>query len=152
MFGIGAGEIDVVIPGVIFSHGQIIEGQVLLTVKKPTKAKGVFVKLYVEQKYRERHSDGKMHDATRILYDFSVPLDGEKEYPPTPAPVSYPFRIKVPEGAGVSAMGSLPQINLGPFSIDLGGISGSSPVRWYLEGYLDVPFGLDVRKKIQLNI
>ena len=65
----------------------------------------------------------------------------------------YAFSIKVPEGAGAAAMGGIPRISLGPFSFDLGGgIGPTGPLQWFLEGYLDIPLGLDVRNKVQLNI
>jgi hypothetical protein len=169
MFGIGAGKVEIYIPRTAYTVGEAIEGTLALTVNSPVKARGVFLKLFAEQKFREYHhdsgphhssSDGHMTTVTRTVYDFVIQFDGEREYPKTLQPVSYPFRVYVPQEAislRQSAGTGGPVISIGPIKIGGSGFIGGGtgpigPPEWFLEGYLDLPMAFDVSKRIRLNI
>ena len=144
-----------------FAPGETIEGQLLLTVNGPTKAKGVFVKLYAEQTVREYSvGDRRPHNEVRRVYEFPLQLDSEKEYAKTVQPLAYDFKIKIPEDAAKSSapaqsgMPGLPNIGIG-ISIGgfpLGGTGGASPARWFVEGQLDIPLGIDIKNRVQISV
>jgi len=170
MFGIGAGTIEIRIPKIAYVVGEPIEGTLVLSVNSPVKARGVFLKLCADQKFREyvydsgsHHSGGHGHwtTTTKTVYNFVLQFDGEREYPKTPQPVGYPFRIFVPKEAntlrqypGSGGYGS-PAISIGPLQFGGGSSMGGGPVGppdWYLEGYLDLPLAFDVSTRVMLSI
>ena len=172
MFGLGAGKIEIRIPKTAYVVGEPIEGTLVLSVNSTVKARGVFLKLCAEQNFREytydsgsHHSHGHEHGhwttTTKTVYNFVLQFDGEREYPRTPQPLSYPFRIFVPKEvetlrqyARSSGTGN-PVISIGPLQI--GGddsMGGEGPVgfpEWFLEGYLDLPLAFDVSTRVPLN-
>jgi hypothetical protein len=168
MFGIGAGKIEIYIPRTAYAVGEAIEGTLALTINSSVKGRGVFLKLFAEQKFNEYHPDsgshysssqGHMTTVTRTVYEFVLQLDSEREYQKTLQPVNYPFRVGVPQEANSfrqSAGIGGPVISIGPIRIGgsgfMGGTGPIGPPQWFLEGYLDLPMALDVSKRIQLNI
>ncbi len=170
MFGLGAGKIEIYIPKTAYVVGEPIEGTLVLSVNSPVKARGVFLKLCADQKFREyiydsgsHHSSGHGHwtTTTKTVYNFVLQFDGEREYPKTPQPLSYPFRIYIPKEADTlrqsawSGGSGSPVISIGPLQIGGGDSMGGGPVGspdWYLEGYLDLPFAFDVSARVLLSI
>jgi len=170
MFGLGAGKIEIYIPKTAYVVGEPIEGTLVLSVNSTVKARGVFLKLCADQKFREyiydsgsHHSSGHGHwtTTTKTVYNFVLQFDGEREYPKTPQPLSYPFRIFVPKEADTlrqsawSGGSGNPVISIGPLQIGGGDSMGGGPVGppdWYLEGYLDLPFAFDVSARVLLSI
>lgn len=156
VFGIGAGKIELKLPKTAFSPGEKIDGKLLLSLSGPMNAKGLFVRLYAEQSFREKDAKGNMTVKTRRIYDFPLQLDGEKEYPKTAEPLSYDFELKVPESAGQKQEQQSPLPGwLSSVSIGLLQIGGSGPVglpRWFVEGHLDIPLAFDIKARVQLNI
>ena len=172
MFGLGAGTIEIRIPKIAYVVGEPIEGTLVISVNSPVKARGVFLKLCAEQKFREYiHDSGSHHSygqgnghwttTSKTVYNFVLQFDGEREYPKTPQPLSYPFRIFVPKEAetlrqytGSSGFGS-PVISIGPLQIGGENYMGGGPTGppdWYLEGYLDLPLAFDVSARVLLSI
>jgi hypothetical protein len=169
MFGIGAGKVEIYIPKMAYAAGEAIQGTMAVTVNSPVKARGVFLKLFAEQKFREythdigsHHSSGQSHmtTVTRTVYNFVLQFDGEREYQKTLQPLNYSFRVYVPQEATSlrqSAGSGGPVISIGPIKIGGSGFIGGGtgpigPPEWFLEGYLDLPMAFDVSKRIQLNI
>jgi hypothetical protein len=159
MFGLGTGSIELRLPKTAYQAGEEISGTLLLNVKNPAKARGLYVKIYAEQKVREMRSSGsgKMRpvETTRKLYEYQIELDKEREYPKTNGAVSYPFKFVVPEGArsGHAAEKPMDGTDLLISAIRLGtGVGPLGPVKWYLEGFLDLPMAFDVSAKMQLDI
>ncbi|MGB6873109.1 MAG: hypothetical protein WBE46_03035 [Dehalococcoidia bacterium] len=70
------------------------------------------------------------------IYDFKLPLDGEKEY--SEGRESYFFEMKIP----ADILSVRPQMT-SPIK---------SPSKWYLLAKLDVPGGLDISKKVDITI
>ena len=174
MFGIGAGKVEIRIPKIAYVVGEPIEGTLVLLVNSPVKARGVFLKLCADQKYREYVYDSGSHHShgfgqgnghwtttTKTVYNFVLQFDGEREYPKTPQPLVYPFRIFVPKEAetlrqytGSSGLGS-PVVSIGQLQIGGGDSMGGGPTGppdWYLVGYLDLPFAFDVSTRVMLSI
>ena len=159
VFGFGVGKIEVSIPKKNFTPGEEINGTLLLTMKKPAKARGLFIKIFAEQRFREIRNQGGNQNSTeviRVIYSFQQGLDSEKEYPVTSTPTAYPFTLVVPSGTNAST--TTPTSPLGNLQISMGGFTlGSAagpigPPQWYLEGFLDLPLALDLKTKIALNI
>jgi len=160
MLGIGKGKIDIVIPKAHFASGDIISGNVRLTLKKPSKARQLCISLIGEYKSTEqiRNADGHMSTSTqtRKVYDFEVQLDTEKEYSGTQ---EYPFEIKIPSDIQ-SVAPQMPEIEgaVGKgikIAQAAAAMTGKIPlqrVKWYLSARLDIAGGLDVKKRADITI
>lgn len=147
MFGFGTRKIDLQISKYDFSPGEIIQGSISLNVKKQTKAKAVTLRLVGQQKTTKFSSTPNAIPQTKkaYIYDFKQPLDGEKEYL---GEYHYNFQIKIPEnilGSLTTAFGSV----LKSAEMLLG---QSSQIKWYLIASLDIPWGIDTSKKVQITI
>ncbi|MDO8340003.1 MAG: sporulation protein [Candidatus Burarchaeum sp.] len=148
MFGFGAGSIDVKLNNFNYKPGDTIEGTVVLNLKGPMKARGLFIALTALRRERS----GK-HTSDRTVFELKNTLDGEKEYAASPEPIAYPFKIVVPQQ--IPNQGQIPQIpgEVGGAVTDLLKFFVSSQqVKWYLIAKLDVPMASDVSKQVQINI
>ena len=149
MFGFGQKKIDVLLEKFNFSPGDTIKGKVILKLGKPVSAKQLKVGLRGE-KISSSMTMGP-HGADRqrqksYIFDFEMPLDQEKEYDEG----EYSFEIKVPKSLSNDKMPS------GVAGDILKGVeilaNAQSRVNWYVIAYLDVPMGIDISKKVQVNI
>jgi len=140
------GKMEIKLDKLSFAQGETINGSIAMQLKKPIKAKGVLVVLFAEQTNTRMTSKG-MERYTQRIYEFKLPLDGEKEY--GTQPYDYTFELKVPQSnqnkIGGVAGNVMTAVSL--FTVGAGG-----PAKWYLEAKLDVPMGFDLGKKIQLNV
>jgi sporulation-control protein spo0M len=104
MFGFGKGKIDIVIQKTNYVPGDIISGNVALTLKKPVQAKEVSISLIGEHKTTQTTprvggamGGGGMSMSTTTqtvrIYDFKQQLDSEREYTEGR---EYRFEIKIP--------------------------------------------------------
>jgi len=147
LFGFGKGKIEVVLENYNFSSGETIKGKVILELKEPLRAKALKVGLIGEKIVYERTSQGR--DVPRIIhiYSFEMPLDGEKEY----LNGEYNFEIKIPADILQSRKPNI----LGDIDFIKGGLritSTNERLSWYVIAKLDIPMGIDVSKKVQVNI
>jgi hypothetical protein len=137
------GKINIAIQKTSYVPGDIISGNVALTLKKPVKAREVSISLIGEEITtggggtvcrgggRTSSGVGTMGcgaGSTRIerIYDFKQQLDGEKEYTQGR---EYRFEIKIPADIPVARH-----------------------LRWYLSAKLDIPGALDINKKVDITI
>lgn len=159
MFGFGVGRIDIRLSKTVFSANEVIEGTLLLTLKKPVKARGLYAILSADQQFREQVRNQnriEMQTVTRRIYNFQQQLDTEKEYPKTDGVKEYPFSVAIPPEA--SALSGIPDDPMHGFSVNIGGMqigSGPGPVgpaQWSVEGYLDLPLAFDVKAKTSIGI
>ena len=147
MFGFGKGKIEIQIPQFNFYPGETIEGNVFLKVKKQIKAKAVTIKLIGINKTTKLNQNQQLKSASNYVYYFKQSLDGEKEYS---GESSYNFKIKIPQnilappkfGTAFGTLIKSAQILTGQ----------SSQIKWYLIASLEIPWGIDISKKIQINI
>ena len=95
MFGFGKKEIEIFLEKYNYSLGENIGGKISLKLNKPTKAKALKVGLIGERLITEtgRTADGKInsHQRKEYVFNFEMPLDGEKEY----SQGEYNFEIKI---------------------------------------------------------
>ena len=163
----GKGKINITIQKTYYTPGDIISGDVALTLKKPVKAREVSISLIGEHKTSQTtpHAGGPMGGGgmsmstttkTVRIYDFKQQLDGEKEYSQGR---EYRFEIKIP----ADTMSMRPQISevegkLGQVlkvAQTAAAMTGTIPfqrIKWYLLAKLDIPSGLDISKKVGITI
>lgn len=147
MFSFGKGTIEIQISKYDYVPGETIQGTVLLKLKKPIKAKGLFIEFYGERK--AYHFTGKRRTTRTIkVFDFKQPLDGEKEYSTTEQ--TYRFSIKIPRDVASSSQEGVAGTLMR--ATQLLTQTMQTNTRWYLTAYLDIPWAFDVSKKIQINI
>ncbi len=144
VFGFGKGKIEVSLEKYNFSPGEIIKGKISLKLKKPTRAKALKVGLVGEKKTTQYRTSSSSQSKTHF-FDFEMPLDGEKEY----LEGDYNFEIKIPANVlQVQPGGAVGDIVKG---IQL--LSGKDvKISWHVIAKLDIPSGIDVSKKVQVNI
>jgi hypothetical protein len=140
VFGFGEGKMEIRVSKTAFAPGETISGTVLLQLSKPKKARGVRVEFFGERTV----GYGKNRRTERV-YQFKLDLDGEKEFD---GYKEYPFEIRIPSDIGTK----VPNDTLGTVLNAAQFLGGVSPTRWFLSASLDVPMGMDISKRIQLNI
>jgi hypothetical protein len=149
MFGFGKGKIDLIIEKYNFSPGETIKGRILLKLNKPIHAKAVKVGLLgqrTESKTVFTAGSATHNQSNDIVFSFEMPLDGEKDY----TEGKYNFEMKVP---GSLSQPSMPQGVAGDVLKSIQILAGrESTIRWYVTAKLDIPKGIDVSKKVQINI
>ncbi len=150
MLGFLKGKIEIKIDHFNFAPGDTISGTVVIKLKKPLKAREFNIFFIGEEKTTERDYEGDPNTRIRKIYEFKHPLDSEKEYP-TSQDLTYSFEIKIPPNVleqqkpPEGALGALAKV--GKF------MSGRrSQISWYLLARLDIPWGIDVKKKVQINL
>ncbi|MEW6069680.1 MAG: hypothetical protein AB1485_03605 [Candidatus Thermoplasmatota archaeon] len=147
----GKGKIEVYLDKYNYFLGETISGKLYLRLKKAVRARGLKVALIGEQKTTTgtgvlgiaTGSGYRRETEKQRIYNFEIPLDGEKEY----VGGEYTFQIKIPE---TLPQPMLPQGTVGTVLKILTGTS--QEIDWYVRAYLDVPFGLDVSGKVQVII
>lgn len=151
MFGFGKGKVEIRLDKFNFSPGETVEGSVTLQLKEPIKTKELSIRFYGLQRSQTVRAKGGSRTDTRIVHDFKLILDEEKEYPRSDLPIVYPFKIKIPDNllqTGKQAEGVLGGV-MEAFKY----ISGfRASIYWYLEARLNVPWAFDIIKKIQISI
>ena len=148
----GKGKIDIAIPKTSFAPGDKISGNVVLTLKKPVKARESSISLIGEQTTTKGSIIGtEQSKNTQRIYDFKHRLDGEKEYDKE---ARYDFEIKLPADI-LSRQPQMPQVSgaLGQGLKIAQAITGMGVwSNWYLLAKLDIPGGMDISKKVQVTI
>jgi len=163
----GKGKINIAIQKTYYAPGDIISGDVALTLKKPVKAREVSISLIGEHKSTQTTpgvggtmGGGGMSMSTTTktvrIYDFKQQLDSEKEYSQGR---EYHFEIKIP--ADTMSMKPLVSEQEGKLGQVLkvaqtaAAMTGAIPfqrIKWYLLAKLDIPGGLDISKKVDITI
>jgi len=157
----GKGKINIAIQKTVYLPGDVISGTVVLTLKKSVKARGVNISLIGEQKTIQRKGmigSQNMSSTTQItrIYDFKQQLDGEKEYNQGR---DYPFEIKIPADI-LNAKPQMPEIGgklgqglkVAQAAAVMTGVIPLQQTRWYLLAKLDIPGGMDIKKKADITI
>jgi hypothetical protein len=145
VFGFGKGKINIAIQKTTYAPGDIISGNVVLTLKKPVKAREMRISLITEvletRTVTISSGGGRWRRQQQTswvqVWDSKQQLDGEKEYGQGG---EYRFGIKIPGGSEELPEGFL------------GGVSTSRRRRWYLLATLDIPGALDINKKVNITI
>jgi hypothetical protein len=148
------GKIDIALPKTNFDLGDTISGNVALTMKKPIKARELSISLIGDQTTTEGGGvvGGTKSTNKARIYDFKQQLDVEKEYDKVGA---YHFEIKIPADIP-SRQPQMPQIEgmlgeaLKVAQVFMG--TTKTTTKWYLLAKLDIPWGIDIKKEVQITI
>jgi len=131
-----------------YKPGENIKGKVKLNLKKPLPGRKLEISLIGKKKTTRRTSKGSQtHYET--VYDFSVPISGEKEYHQG----EYEFEIPIPgdilyeKSQRQKAQENL-EDKLGAAGSIIGAVAmgGTSRINWVVKAQLDVPKKLDIKK------
>ena len=151
----GPDKITVTLDKYQYKPGDIIKGSVGLNLRKPIRARKLVVSLLGKVKTTHRDSKGHMQMEDVVIYDFTIPLDGENDY----LSEMYKFEIKIQSDilqmhSSSQQLQQILQAKLGTFGAILGQIAtgGQSPVRWMVHTQLDIPMKLDVHKSQDIVI
>jgi hypothetical protein len=161
----GKGKINIALPKTHYAPGDIISGDVALTLKKPVKAREVSISLIGEHKATQTTpgvggpmggGGMSMSTTTRTvrIYDFKQQLDSEKEYSQGR---EYHFEMKIPADT-MSMRPLMPEGKLGQVlnvAQTAAAMTGAIPfqrIKWYLLAKLDIPGGLDINKKVDVTV
>ena len=157
----GKGKINIALQKTGYAPGDTISGNVALTLKKPVKAREVSISLIGEQKTTQRKgmtgNQGMSTTSQRIrIYDFKQQLDSEKEYNQGQ---EYRFEIKIPADIlrakpGIPELGGkLGQgLKVAQAAAAMTGVIPLQQTKWYLLAKLDIPGGMDIKKKADVTI
>jgi hypothetical protein len=149
VFGIGEGKIGVTLDKGAYKPGEKITGSVKLTLNSPKKAKGIRAVFYGE-KQETRYSRGKKTTHTVRIYERSVTMGGDKEYPAGSS--TYNFEITVPDIERPIEGGSSQGIIGGIISFAQKVIDPVLALPWYVDVSLDLPLSFDISKKIRITL
>ena len=149
----GKGKIDIIISRTNFVPGDKISGNVVLTLKKPVKAREASISLIGEQTTTGGGiiTGAGQQKNTQRIYEFKHILDGAKEYSNE---AKYDFEIKLPADI-LSRQPQMPQVSgaLGKGLKIAQAVTGMGVwSNWYLLAKLDVSGGMDTSKKVQITI
>jgi len=140
------GKIELVLDKMQFLHGETITGNATMKLNKAIQARAVVATLFAETTATRMTANG-MQRSTQRSFEFSVPLDGEKEY--GTSIYTYPIKILIPSATAPSA----PQGAIGAAVQAISFLAaGSQNTKWFVEVKLDIPKGFDVSKKVQINV
>ena len=155
------GDLEIVLDKYQYTFGDTIKGKITLKLKKPTQANKISIELCGTKTTTVYNYGPNVQLSERentniqTIYDFTLPLDGAKEY----TEAEYPFEIKTPTtnpdiqvNASANATGTLGQIaqTFATFENMTGKMN--SKVTWYLEAQLDISGAIDMRKKVQISV
>ncbi|MCX6665289.1 MAG: hypothetical protein NT038_04425 [Euryarchaeota archaeon] len=139
-----------------YKPGDVIKGSVGLNLRKPAHARKLTVALLGKVRTTHRDSHGHVQTQDVVVYDFTVPLDGENDY----LSEMYPFEIKIQSDilqmhSSSQQLQQLLQAKLGAVGSFLGQMAltgGQGPVRWMVHAHLDIQLKLDVQKTQDIAI
>ena len=151
----GPDKITVTLDKYQYKPGDIIKGSVGLNLRKPIRARKLVVSLLGKVKTTHRDSKGHMQTEDVVIYDFTIPLDGENDY----LSEMYNFEIKIQSDllqmhSSSQQIQEMLKAKLGTVGAILGQMAtgGQSPVRWMVRTQLDIPMKLDVHKSQDIVI
>ncbi|MBM3233818.1 hypothetical protein FJZ19_01860 [Candidatus Pacearchaeota archaeon] len=150
----GKGSVDIQLDKYDFSPGDTVSGKAVFTLKKVVHARGAKVRLIGVKKETKIGGSALFNSKTNVnksmgyVFDFVQPLSGEKDYSGN---FTYNFKIKIPKN--VLTQSDIGEGIAGTIIKSAQILSGvSSQIKWYVVAFLDVPMGIDVSKKVQINV
>jgi hypothetical protein len=141
VFGLGKKEIEVDLGKYGFSPGETIAGKVTLKLKRPTEARQLRVELIGERTITRMGRGSTGRDKSHI-YDFKMPLDGEKTY----SGGEYYFQVKIP--SNILQTVPMPGGAVGEAVKAVEFLSGiHTRISWFVRAILDRPGKKDISSK-----
>jgi len=172
----GGEKIILTLEKIDYKPGDVIKGTITLNLNKPTKAKKLEV-IFVGERFEtrpvtydhhyhgdhhhrhNRYSTGTQHVSVGHVYDFTMLLDGEKEYQSE----QYQFEIKIPADVlQLKTNYQQKQENFKEKAEEKLGTFGKiltqnmaiypSHIKWIIHAHLDVPMKLDIKNSQDITI
>jgi hypothetical protein len=152
------GKLTITVSKTIYSPGEIVSGNISLTLKKPVKGRELSVSLIGEKGSHQAGTVtfGKSSSSQGVVrvYDFQQRLDTEKEYSLLG---EYQFKIKIP--GDILDKPAVPELD-GAAAQGLKFVQAAAqmlgaiptPTRWYLLAKLDIPGAPDINDRIDISI
>ncbi len=151
----GPDKITVTLDKYQYKPGDVIKGSVGLNLRKPVRARKLTVALLGKIRTTHTGPKGQVRVEDVVVYDFTIPLDGENDY----LSEMYPFEIKIQEDilqmhSSREQLQKMLQAKLGAVGSFLGQMAtaGQGPVRWMVHAQLDIKLKLDVQKTQDIAI
>ena len=145
----GPDKITLTLDKLQYKPGDVIKGMVTLNLRKPVHGRKITVALLGKVRTTHRDSRGGVQTQDVVVYDFTLPLDGENDY----VGESYSFEIQIQNDilqmqTSKQALEQKLQEKLGAIGAVLGQMAtmGQGPVRWMVHAQLDIPLKIDVQK------
>lgn len=150
----GPGKITFTLEKFNFKPGENIKGKIKLNLKKPLPGRKLQISLIGRRKTTQRTSKGTK-TSYQTVYDFSVPISGEKEYHKG----EYDFEIPIPgdilyEKSQRQRAQEQLEDKLGAAGSVIGAVAmgGRSRINWMVKAHLDIPKKLDIKKSQDIVI
>ena len=138
----GPSKITLMLEKYSFNPGEVAKGTITLNLKKPTYARKLQISLIGSRK--ERHGNST---SWRKVYDFDMPISGEKEYQSD----SIQFNLPIPPDilkakTSQQAIHDGLESKLGAAGSLISAVAvGTGQTKWKIRAQLDVPKALDVK-------
>lgn len=148
--GFGKGKVEIELDSYNISPGQTVSGKANFKLKEMVHARGAKIRVFgVRKDVRISKSlfgnSGKLNQDQGFLFDFTQPLDKEKDYS---GEFSYNFKVTIPSNILTKMDGIM-----GTIANSLQLLSGvSSSIKWYVVAYLDIPGAIDISKQVEINV
>ncbi|MCA9717006.1 MAG: hypothetical protein H6713_23335 [Myxococcales bacterium] len=148
--GIGVGSMSIQLARGDYSPGDLVRGRLRLELTEPVAAKRLVVGIRATQRYYELERDSRGNqrrvERSREVYKYERELDGARTY----TSASFGFELGVP-GRREQRM---PDGVLGDVATILGALKSSqrAPLQWGVHGFLDIPWKVNLRQRVALNV
>ena len=140
------GSMELDMPQNTFALHEFIKGNVILKLKKPIKARGLFISLEgKEMVVTDGFHDEKPRREWQIFCDKTSSLGGHMVY----SSGEYEFKMEVPLEASRGLRKT--RGKAGKILKTMGGFVGTPGIiEWHITARLDIPMGIDLSKKKQI--
>ena len=149
MLGIGAASVTLNLDRTHFNIGDEITGTVGVKINDSIGAEGVSVRLTQEETFSSFNGRDRI-SRTINLYDFTLPLEGPKNFRKTDVPIVYPFKLKIPNTLPKAK--DIPEGMLGDILKTVTEMAKQGKIAWYVEAKLDIPKAFDATKRIEISV
>lgn len=136
------GNIQIIPEKTNFNYGETITGKIILNLKKPKNARGLYVVLIGER----RNMMGSKNTNRQRICELPIPIDTEKLY--NIGTHEYSFNIQIPQENKIQGNETAAAVMQMAQSVG----DMFSPIRWFIEVKLDIPKAFDIRKVIPINV
>ncbi|MBN2067920.1 MAG: hypothetical protein JW744_05620 [Candidatus Diapherotrites archaeon] len=158
VFGFGEGSIELMLDKTNMAFGETVHGRLNLKLKKAKSARQLRVRILAERTSTQYSGamGGNRKSSTQkdIVFSTDLIVDREKTY--SPPGQEYEFKIQVPAKNALPS-DSMPALSGGlgtaiKAAQMLGGFGRSSQIKWFVEAALDIPKGVDIKKRVQVSV
>ena len=145
----GAPKITLTLEKFNFSPGEVAKGTVTVNLKKPTYARKLQVSLIGVRRVRKGNSW-----SWQTVYDFDMPISGEKDYQNEQVPFQLPIPPDILQAkTSQQAIQEGLQDKLGAAGSIISAVSvGTGVTKWKIRAQLDIPKAFDVKSDQDIQL